>query len=221
MRLIVILPPGKEKAIGKYQLHKYRIFPKDAQALGLPARDGAADADDEIQIICDFSMLPAQTGKRAVRALERIEAALRGADKDFLATEPDREAEAIAWHVLTCLREGDSIGKGPVRAIALREVTPDTGEEKDGPAGRNSDGRAAGSRKAATRATGAGRRHLNTEQAAVYLGFSPKSLTRWRPTGQGPEFSQVGRRILYNIEDLDKWVKKHKRRFSGEDEGES
>ena len=221
MRLIVILPPGKEKVIGKYQLHKYRIVPKEAQAIGLPERDGAANAGDEIQIICDFSMLSAPTGKRAVRALESIEAALRGADKDFLATEPDREAEAIAWQVLTCLREGDSIGKGPVRAIALREVTPDTGEEKDSPAGRHGDGRAAGSRKAATRAAGAGRRYLNTEQAATYLGFSPKSLTRWRPTGEGPEFSQFGRRILYYIDDLDKWAKKHKRRFSGEDKEDS
>ena len=76
MRLIAILPPGKEKVIGKYQLHKYRIVPKEAQAIGLPDRVGAANAGDEIQIICDFSMLPAQTGKRAVRALERIEKAV-------------------------------------------------------------------------------------------------------------------------------------------------
>ena len=63
------------------------------------------------------------TGARARRALGRIAAALEGADGLILATDPDREGEAIAWQVLTWLRERGALGARPVQRVAFREIT--------------------------------------------------------------------------------------------------
>ena len=60
------------------------------------------------------------------------------------------------------------------------------------------------------------RRYLDTKEAATYLGLSPSTLNRMRVTGDGPRYSKVGRRVIYDIADLDEWVEKRKRRFTGE-----
>ena len=60
-------------------------------------------------------------------------------------------------------------------------------------------------------------RYLDTGQAAEYLGISPSTLNRMRVTGEGPRYSKAGRRVIYDIEDLDAWVEKRKRRFTGEE----
>ena len=59
-------------------------------------------------------------------------------------------------------------------------------------------------------------RYLDTGQAGEYLGISPSTLNRMRVTGEGPRYSKAGRRVIYDIEDLDAWVEKRKRHFTGE-----
>ena len=59
-------------------------------------------------------------------------------------------------------------------------------------------------------------RYLDTAQAARYLGLSPSTLARMRVTGEGPRYSKAGRRVIYDIRDLDDWVERRKRRFTGE-----
>lgn len=63
-------------------------------------------------------------------------------------------------------------------------------------------------------------RYLDTVQAADYLGLSPSTLSRMRVTGGGPRYSKAGRRVIYDLRDLDSWVEERKRRFTGESEGE-
>ena len=65
-----------------------------------------------------------------------------------------------------------------------------------------------------------GRRYLNGEDAAAYLGLSGNTLARMRVEGGGPRYSKVRRRVIYDVDDLDVWVEKHKRRFTGEEAGE-
>ena len=60
------------------------------------------------------------------------------------------------------------------------------------------------------------RRYLDTRQAAAYLGLSPSTLNRMRVTGDGPPYSKVGRRVIYDAGDLDRWVGVRKRHFTGE-----
>ena len=62
-------------------------------------------------------------GRRAARALGAIRAALGDAEGLILATDPDREGEAIAWQVLGWLREKDALGERPVRRVAFHEIT--------------------------------------------------------------------------------------------------
>ena len=49
-------------------------------------------------------------------------------------------------------------------------------------------------------------RYHNTRAAAIYLGLSPRTLEKWRLTGQGPPYTKRGRRCLYRLEDLDFWA---------------
>ncbi|MDE0407757.1 MAG: helix-turn-helix domain-containing protein [Alphaproteobacteria bacterium] len=63
-------------------------------------------------------------------------------------------------------------------------------------------------------------RYLDTKQAAAYLGLSPKTLVKMRVTGGGPRYAKVGRRVIYDVADLDSWVEKRKRRFTGESDGD-
>ena len=65
-----------------------------------------------------------RTGRRAARALGAIRAALAQAEGLILATDPDREGEAIAWQVLTWLRERDVIGDRAVGRVVFHEITP-------------------------------------------------------------------------------------------------
>lgn len=60
------------------------------------------------------------------------------------------------------------------------------------------------------------RRYLNTEEAAAYIGISASTLSRMRVSGEGPCYSKAGRRVLYDVAQLDKWMEKRRRRFTGE-----
>ena len=60
-------------------------------------------------------------------------------------------------------------------------------------------------------------RYLGPEEAAAYLGLSPKTLQRMRVTGEGPRYVKARRRVIYDRLDLDDWTEKRKRRFTGEE----
>ena len=62
-------------------------------------------------------------------------------------------------------------------------------------------------------------RYLDTKAAADYLGLSPSTLNRMRVTGDGPRYSKLGRRVIYDVHDLDAWIEERKRRFTGESGG--
>ena len=64
--------------------------------------------------------------------------------------------------------------------------------------------------------SGTGQRYLNTLEAAAYLGVSDKTLLKLRHAGGGPPYATLGRRVIYDVRDLDKWVADRKRRFTGE-----
>lgn len=59
-------------------------------------------------------------------------------------------------------------------------------------------------------------RYLDTVQAADWLGLSPKTLQRMRLTGEGPLYAKWRRRVIYDRADLDDWLARRKRRFTGE-----
>ena len=63
------------------------------------------------------------------------------------------------------------------------------------------------------------RSYLSTRQAAALLGLSPRTLERYRVTGDGPAFSKLGRRVCYARADIDGWASGRRRRSTSDDGG--
>ena len=129
MRVVVVLPSSREGPIRTYAGHKCAMSVSDAFEIDLPAKGGSVDPEDDAQVICDFSPLPGEIGRRAARVLRAMAPALRGGDSNFLWSEPDPVGVGIALQVLTCLPNRRTIGKGPIYRIAFHEVVPDAGGE--------------------------------------------------------------------------------------------
>ena len=111
MNVVVVESPAKAKTINKYLGSDYHVLASYGHIRDLPAKDGSVKPDE------DFSMLWEMDSKSSKR-LGDIANALKSADKLILATDPDREGEAISWHVLEALsRKGAMKDKGVERVV--------------------------------------------------------------------------------------------------------
>ena len=88
----------------------------------LPSKDGPVKPDQ------DFAM-EWEIGDRSARPLDAIAKALKGADHVILATDPDREGEAISWHVLELLRDRKLLGSRDVSRVTFNEITKNAIQE--------------------------------------------------------------------------------------------
>ena len=116
MHVVVVESPAKAKTIGRFLGDGYRVLATSGHVSDLPAKSRSVRPEH------GFEMTYA-TGRRAARILGIIRAALADADGLILATDPDREGEAIAWQVLAWLRERDAIGEKPVCRVVFHEIT--------------------------------------------------------------------------------------------------
>ena len=117
MRVVVVESPAKAKTVGRYLGRGHRVFACYGHVSDLPAKAGSVRPDD------GFAMTYATAGRRAARVLGSVRAALAGAEVLVLATDPDREGEAIAWQVLMWLEERGAVGDRAVHRVAFHEVT--------------------------------------------------------------------------------------------------
>ena len=118
MRVVVVESPAKARTLARYLGRGYKVLACHGHVSDLPAKAGSVKPEEGFAMRCESA------GPRAARALGAIRSALEDADALVLATDPDREGEAIAWQVLEWLREHDALGARAVRRIALHEVTP-------------------------------------------------------------------------------------------------
>ncbi|MBM3518699.1 MAG: type I DNA topoisomerase, partial [Alphaproteobacteria bacterium] len=117
MDVVVVESPAKAKTINKYLGDDYKVMASYGHVRDLPARDGSVRPDD------DFAMTY-EVDPRAAKRLADIARALRDANHLYLATDPDREGEAISWHVLEALAEKRALpSRLAVRRIAFNEIT--------------------------------------------------------------------------------------------------
>ena len=93
MKVVVVESPAKAKTINRYLGDKYKVLASYGHVCDLPSKDGSVQPDN------DFEM-KWQISSGSEKHLKDIISALEGADKLILATDPDREGEAISWHVL-------------------------------------------------------------------------------------------------------------------------
>jgi DNA topoisomerase-1 len=116
MNLVVVESPSKAKTISKYLGPDYRVLASFGHVRDLPAKDGSVRPDE------DFAMswtLDERGGKR----IDEIASALRKADRLILATDPDREGEAISWHICEALKERKALDSKPVERVVFNEIT--------------------------------------------------------------------------------------------------
>jgi DNA topoisomerase-1 len=116
MNIVVVESPAKAKTINKYLGRDYKVIASYGHVRDLPAKDGSVLPDD------DFSMSWEVDGK-SEKHMKEITEAVRGADKLFLATDPDREGEAISWHVREVLQGRRALKGVDVKRVVFNEVT--------------------------------------------------------------------------------------------------
>ncbi|MFZ2872016.1 type I DNA topoisomerase [Zavarzinia sp.] len=116
MNVVIVESPAKAKTINKYLGHDYTVLASFGHVRDLPAKDGSVRPNE------DFAMdweIDADAKKR----IADIAKALKGAHRLYLATDPDREGEAISWHVLQILNEKRALKGVEVGRITFNEIT--------------------------------------------------------------------------------------------------
>jgi DNA topoisomerase-1 len=116
MNVVVVESPAKAKTINKYLGADYKVLASYGHVRDLPSKDGSVRPDD------DFSMSWDVDPKSAKR-LSDIAEAMKGADRLILATDPDREGEAISWHVLEVLNRKRAIKGAEVQRVVFNAIT--------------------------------------------------------------------------------------------------
>ncbi|MBX3531026.1 MAG: type I DNA topoisomerase [Rhizobiaceae bacterium] len=116
MDVVVVESPAKAKTINKYLGRGYKVLASFGHVRDLPAKDGSVRPDE------DFAMSWAVDTASAKR-LSDIASAVKDADGLILATDPDREGEAISWHVLEVLRAKRAIKDKPVSRVVFNAIT--------------------------------------------------------------------------------------------------
>jgi DNA topoisomerase I len=116
MDIVVVESPAKAKTINKYLGPGYEVLASFGHVRDLPAKDGSVDPEH------DFHMLW-EVDDKSRKRLNDIVRAVKGANKLILATDPDREGEAISWHVLEVLKEQHAIGKRAVERVVFNAIT--------------------------------------------------------------------------------------------------
>ena len=118
MKVVIVESPAKAKTINKYLGKEYDVYASFGHVRDLEAKDGSVDPDN------DFAMRWEVDGK-AVKRMNDIGAAVKTADRVILATDPDREGEAISWHVHEILKQKKWLKDTPIERVVFNAVTKD------------------------------------------------------------------------------------------------
>ncbi len=116
MNVVVVESPAKAKTINKYLGPGYKVLASFGHVRDLPAKDGSVLPDQDFEM---FWEVDTASQKR----MKDIADAVKSSDGLFLATDPDREGEAISWHVLDLLKKKRVIGDKPVKRVVFNAIT--------------------------------------------------------------------------------------------------
>jgi DNA topoisomerase I len=116
MDVVVVESPAKARTINKYLGNKYVVLASYGHVRDLPSRAGS------VEPARDFAM-HYESEPRSAKHLKAIADALKGASVLYLATDPDREGEAISWHILEVLKERRALRDVAVKRVAFAEIT--------------------------------------------------------------------------------------------------
>ncbi|OIO67557.1 MAG: DNA topoisomerase I [Zetaproteobacteria bacterium CG1_02_53_45] len=114
--VVVVESPAKAKTIEKYLGKGYKVLASYGHVRAFPKKDGSVDPENDFEI-------KYQVIEDKKKRLNDIEKALKKADMLILASDLDREGEAIAWHVAEVMRERGALKDKPVQRITFNEIT--------------------------------------------------------------------------------------------------
>jgi len=116
MKVVVVESPAKAKTINRYLGDDYHVLASYGHVRDLPSKDGSVNTE------ADFDMVW-QSSDSGAKRMKEINAAMRNADKLILATDPDREGEAISWHVIEMLKDKPAMREKPYERVVFNEIT--------------------------------------------------------------------------------------------------
>ena len=114
--LVIVESPAKAKTINKYLGNDYKVLASYGHVRDLTAKDGSVDPDD------GFAMKWEVSG-RASKTLKELTTELKEAEAVYLATDPDREGEAISWHLQEYFKEKKLLKDKQVFRVTFNEIT--------------------------------------------------------------------------------------------------
>ncbi len=117
MNVVIVESAAKAKTINKYLGSGYKVIASYGHVRDLPPKDGSVEPDQ------DF-MMHWEVDAKSQKIMREIAEAVKKADKLILATDPDREGEAISWHILQILNQKKALGKDTeVERVAFNAIT--------------------------------------------------------------------------------------------------
>jgi DNA topoisomerase-1 len=114
--IVVVESPSKAKTINKYLGDSFKVLASFGHVRDLPPKDGSVRPDQ------DFAM-DWEADERGAKQIAEIARALKGAKTLYLATDPDREGEAISWHVRAMLEDKNALRGVSVQRVTFNEIT--------------------------------------------------------------------------------------------------
>jgi len=106
MNVVIVESAAKAKTINKYLGSGYKVIASFGHVRDLPSKDGSVKPEEDFEMAWDVA------DPRSQKVLKEITDAVKSADKLILATDPDREGEAISWHILQVLEKRRALKRG-------------------------------------------------------------------------------------------------------------
>ena len=117
MKVVVVESPAKAKTINKYLGKDYKVLASYGHIRDLPSKDGSVDPENDFEMVW-------QADSKSQTRIREIAEAVKQSDKLILATDPDREGEAISWHLMEALKKRRALKKDtPVERVVFNAIT--------------------------------------------------------------------------------------------------
>ncbi len=116
MNLVIVESPAKAKTINKYLGSDYTVLASYGHIRDLPSKNGSVDPENSFKMIWEIDSF-------SKKYLKEITDTARNSEKIILATDPDREGEAIAWHVKEFLNEKKLLKDKKIERVVFNEIT--------------------------------------------------------------------------------------------------
>jgi DNA topoisomerase-1 len=114
--VVVVESPAKARTINRYLGSDYVVLASYGHVRDLPSKDGSVKPDEDFAMLWDVDA-------RAAKRISEIAEATKGADRLILATDPDREGEAISWHLLEVLNKRRVVKGAKVERVVFNAIT--------------------------------------------------------------------------------------------------